>query len=224
MYHFERALSEREDHGFNDTQRMPSHMVLVNCSLLLASESLRAIKQLEDRLYDEKLVERYRGEILLQRAEEFARALYGIVTPADRNIVAEERYFAEQEECLPNEVQLFIENDRDGLLVRYGGGEWIGLDYASFYLLALLLYSERPLTGDEIHQTLFFSFLEREVTEAAIRKMIERLRHRLPFWESIIETARIGNRVARRRQRGVSSRIFCRASDVFPWESGSFLK
>ncbi|MBB6284495.1 hypothetical protein [Geobacillus subterraneus] len=184
----------------------------------MASQSLQAIKELEDSLYDEELVERYCGEILLQRAEEFARALYCIVTPAGRDIVAEERYFAEQGECLPNEVQLLIENDRNGLLVRYGGDEWIGLDYASFYLLALLLYSERPLTGDEMHQTLFFSFLEREVTEAAIRKMIEPLRNRLPFWESISETTRLGNRVARRRQRGGAYRIFCRASDVFPWE------
>jgi hypothetical protein len=113
---------------------------------------------------------------------------------------------------------LLIENDRDGLFVRYGGGEWISLDCTSFYLVALLLHSERPLTGDEIHKTLVFSFLESEVTEAAIRKMVERLRNRLLFWESIIETTRIGNRVARRRRPDVTYRIFGRASDVFPWE------
>ncbi|MEC5189320.1 hypothetical protein GGQ77_003109 [Geobacillus thermodenitrificans] len=212
------ALSEQADGELNDTQRMLSHMILVNCSLLLASKSLQTIKELEDSLYDEELVERYRGEILLQRVEDFERALYCIVTPTGRDIVAEERYFAEQEKCLPHEVQLLIENDRDGLFVRYGGGEWISLDCTSFYLVALLLHSERPLTGDEIHKTLVFSFLEREVTEAAIRKMVERLRNRLPFWESIIETTRIGNRVARRRRPDVTYRIFCRASDVFPWE------
>lgn len=96
------ALSEQADGELNDTQRMLSHMILVNCSLLLASKSLQTIKELEDSLYDEELVERYRGEILLQRMEDFERALYCIVTPTGRDIVAEERYFAEQEKCLPH--------------------------------------------------------------------------------------------------------------------------
>ncbi|MED3904413.1 hypothetical protein [Geobacillus thermodenitrificans] len=102
VYYFERALSEQADGELNDTQRMLSHMILVNCSLLLASKSLQTIKELEDSLYDEELVERYRGEILLQRMEDFEWALYCIVTPTGRDIVAEERYFAEQEKCLPH--------------------------------------------------------------------------------------------------------------------------
>ncbi|AGT32395.1 hypothetical protein M493_10670 [Geobacillus genomosp. 3] len=217
-FHFERALSDERGGKLTDTQQLISCMLLANCGILLASKALKKIEEMEDSSYDEELVERYRGEILLQRAEDFARALYCIVTPDGRDIVAEERYFAEQEKCLPREVQLLI-SDGDGLLVRYEGGKWMTLDYASFYLLALLLHSERPLTGEEIRETLFFSFLERGVTEAAIRKMIERLRTRLSFWEEMIETTRIGSKAARRRQPSVSYRIFCRASDVFPWET-----
>lgn len=63
------------------------------------------------------------------------------------------------------------------------------------------------------------------MAEEAIRKMIERLRTRLPFWDDMIETTRIGNKAARRRRTGVSHHIFCRAGDVFPWEQcGFFIK
>ncbi|WP_237757613.1 hypothetical protein [Geobacillus sp. PA-3] len=75
----------------------------------------------------------------------------------------------------------------------------------------------------DIRETLFFSFLEREMAEEAIRKMIERPRTRLPFWDDMIETTRIGSKAARRRRTGVSHHIFCRAGDVFPWEQCGFL-
>ncbi|WP_231925944.1 hypothetical protein [Geobacillus thermoleovorans] len=83
----------------------------------------------------------YRGEILLQRAETFVRALYHIVTPEGSEIVSEERYFAEQDDCHPDEVRLLIENHYDGLVVCYGC-KCVILNYATFYLL---LYSERLL-------------------------------------------------------------------------------
>jgi hypothetical protein len=94
----------------------------------------------------------------------------------------------------------------------------VKLEYQSFYTLATILHSEQPMTGEDVQKILFQMFFSRDVTDAAIRKLFERLRARIPFWDDIIETTRIGNKAARRRKQGVSYRIFCRASDMFPWE------
>jgi tetratricopeptide (TPR) repeat protein len=215
-YHFNQALSGSMDESLNDTQEMLSHMFLVNCGIFLAANALKQIEKMEARPYDEETVDRYRQAIFLHRIEDFHRALYRIITPESDEIVTEETYFSEQELLSPHEVMLCI-SEQDGFVVGYAS-EFIKLEYQSFYLLATILHSERPMTGEDVREMLFQSFFGRNVTDAAIRKMFERLRARIPFWDDIIETTRIGNKAARRRKQGVSYRIFCRASDMFPWE------
>lgn len=214
--HFHQALSGSMDEPLNDTQAMLSHMILVNCGIFLASNALKQMEKMETRPYDEETVERYRQAIFLHRIEDFHRALYRIITPESDEIVTEETYFSEQERFSLHEVMLCL-SEQDGFVVRYAG-ELVKLEYQSFYALATILHSERPMTGEDVRETLFQSFFGRDVTDAAVRKMSERLRARIPFWDDIIETTRIGNKAARRRKQGVSYRIFCRASDMFPWE------
>jgi hypothetical protein len=55
--------------------------------------------------------------------------------------------------------------------------------------------------------------------EAAARKALERLNRQVPFFGEIIETTTVGRQAGRKRKAGISYRIFCRASDVFPWEN-----
>lgn len=215
-YYFHRALSGEREESLNDTQAMLSHMFLVNCGIFLASNALKQVEKMETRPYDEETVDRYRRAIFLQRIEDFHRALYRIITPKSDEIVTEETYFSEQERLLPHEVMLCV-SEQNGFIVRYAE-ESVKLDYQPFYVIAAILHSERPMTGEDVRETLFQSFFGRKVTDAAIRKMFERLRARIPFWDEIIETIRIGNKAARRRKQGVSYRIFCRASDMFPWE------
>ncbi|AEH47526.1 MULTISPECIES: tetratricopeptide repeat protein [Anoxybacillaceae] len=215
-YHFHQALSGERGESLNDTQAMLSHMFLVNCGIFLASNALKQMEKMEARPYDEETVERYRQAIFLYRIEDFHRALYRIITPNSDEIVTEEIYFSEQEQLLPHEVMLCI-SEQDGFVVRFAG-ECVKLEYQPFYVFAAILHSERPLTGEDVRETLFQSFFGRNVTDAAIRKMFERLRVRIPFWDDVIETTRIGNKAARSRKQGVSYRIFCRASDMFPWE------
>jgi len=215
-YHFHRALSGSMDEPLNDTQAMLSHMFLVNCGIFLASNALKQIEKMETKPYDEEKVEGYRQAIFLNRIEDFHRALYRIITPESDEIVTEETYFSEQERFSLHEVMLCL-SERDGFVVRYAG-ELVELEYQSFFALATILHSERPMTGEDVRKMLFQSFFGRDVTDAAVRKMFERLRARIPFWDEIIETIRIGNKAARRRKQGVSYRIFCRASDIFPWE------
>ncbi|WP_020156945.1 tetratricopeptide repeat protein [Caldibacillus debilis] len=213
-YHFHRALSGKRGESLNDTQAMLSHMLLVNCGIFLASNALKQMEKMEARPYDEETVDRYRQAIFLHRIEDFHRAFYRIITPESDEIVTEETYFSEQERFSLHEVMLCLS---DGFVVRYAG-ELVELEYQSFYALATILHSERPMTGEDVRKMLFQSFFGRDVTDAAVRKMFERLRARIPFWDDIIETTRIGNKAARRRKQGVSYRIFCRASDIFPWE------
>jgi tetratricopeptide (TPR) repeat protein len=214
-YHFHRALSGSMDEPLNDTQAMLSHMLLVNCGIFLASDAFKQIEKLETKPYDEETVERYRQAIYLLRIEDFRRALYRMITPESDEIVTEETYFAEQERLSPHEVMLCV-SEQDGFIVRYAEDS-VNLDYQRFHVLAVILHSERPMTGEDVRKTLFQSFFGRDVSDAAIRKMFERLRKRISFWDEIIETTRIGNKAARRRKPGVSYRIFCRASDIFPW-------
>jgi tetratricopeptide (TPR) repeat protein len=215
-YHFDRALTGSREEELNETQKMLTHMFLVNCGIFIASNALEQIEHMEEAPYDEEKIERYRNHIFLWRKEGLDRALYRIITPEIDEPVPEEQYFLRQEQLEPHEVMLCI-SEREEIFVKFQSKKKT-LDIQSFYLLCMLLRSEQALTVEEIKTKLFDKFLEKEVTDAAIRKMFERLRERLPFWDDIIETVSIGNKVARKRKEGISYCIFCRASDVFPGE------
>jgi tetratricopeptide (TPR) repeat protein len=215
-YHFDRALTGSWEEGLNETQTMLTHMFLVNCGISISLNALEEMEFMEGAPYDQEMIERYRNHIILWSKESLNRALYRIITPEKDETVSEELYFLRQKQLEPHEVMLCI-SEREEIFVKFQSEKRV-LDIQSFYLLYMLLRSERALTVEDIKTKLFDKFLEKEVKDAAIRKMFERLRDRLPFWDEIIETKLVGNKAVRKRREGISYCIFCRANDVFPGE------
>lgn len=228
-YHFNKALNVYTDISLNDIQKVISQMLLINCGIEIASRALKEYEEngqknlfdYDENLYNENLVERFEKVLYLSQLKDLNRGLYRIITPENDSIVTEETYFTQQDHVSSNEVMLVFEkgsyvgDDRMTIHFRH---QKVELDYKEFYLLAFLLHSENPLTNDEIQETYLERFLRVEANHNTIRKWFQRLREKIPFWDDIIEETTIERKAGRKRKDGISYRIFCRASDTFPWE------
>lgn len=221
-FHFMEALRHGWERGLTDTQKMLSHMLLVNCGLDMMKESLSRLREMEESLnYDETLVEKYREMVYLTDLDHLNRALYRIITPLGERIVTEETYFRAQDEQGPDEVDLEISHGRMGvdheLVVRFRQ-EAVPLDYKQFFLVAYLLHAEEPLTYEKILTRYYWGFLKEKVQADTVRQTLRRINRKIFFFDQIMETAMAGGKAFLRRKEGIAYRIFCRASDLFPWE------
>lgn len=221
-FHFMEALRHGWERGLTDTQKMLSHMLLVNCGLDMMKESLSRLREMEESLsYDETLVEKYREMVYLTDLDHLHRALYRIITPQGERIVTEETYFRAQDEQGPDEVDLEISHGRMGvdheLVVRFRQ-EAVPLDYKQFFLVAYLLHAEEPLTYEKILTRYYWGFLKEKVQADTVRQTLRRINRKIFFFDQIMETAMAGGKAFLRRKEGIAYRIFCRASDLFPWE------
>lgn len=228
-FHFYKALYEWADIKLNDIQKLVSQMLLINCGIEIALEALKEYEKnsskhlfnIDENLYQENLIERFEKELYLSKLNDLKRGLYRIITPENDSIVTEEKYFAEQDGISANEVMLVFEKGRytgDDRLTIHFRHEMVELDYKDFYLLSFLLHSEEPLTNDDIQKNYLEKFLHEESKPDAIRKWFQRLREKISFWDDIIEETTNNRKTGRKRKAGISYRIFCRASDTFPWE------
>lgn len=222
-YHFLEALRSGEERGLTGTQKILSRLLLVNCGIDMSRQALSQLREEEGTLdYDEELVEKYREMVYVLDLHHLHRALYRIITPEGDRIVTEEAYFTALDERLPHEVCLEISHGRSGfdneLVIRFGEDQ-VRLDYKQFFLVAYILHRDEPLTTGEIASCYYHRFLRDNMGEAAARKALERLNRQIPFFGEIIETTTVGRQAGRKRKAGISYRIFCRASDVFPWEN-----
>ncbi|MEH7331892.1 helix-turn-helix domain-containing protein [Neobacillus drentensis] len=226
LFHFERALAGSDSEGLNESQEMIANMFMANCGIFIARQALTELEASNENPYidfDEKLVGRYRGEMLEAIGEMFDNRFY-------RKIADEKEEFISDEK-----VQLILENNwdakqvvlcsmDDGVHLYFGKHQPISLEPTAFRILYFTLKAGgRPLTGEDIEDR-FFEGLGQEIDPDLLRQTINRMQRRIPFWDKIIETVHVRNpdtnrdRRARKLAEGIGFCMICRAGDILPEE------
>ncbi|WLR52745.1 hypothetical protein LC040_07585 [Bacillus tianshenii] len=212
VFYFERALKTGE---LNDTQKMLSYMFLSNCGFQIAKQALERKQELEGNCeleIDEDKVEQYEQEIFLTEPESLERLRYRIVTPDEKRIVSEERYYSYLDENSPETIYFILSDE--GMYIKYEG-ELRRLEVNKFWIAYVILKNDK-WTGNTTILNIFRNSLTYHVDihPDNIRQHLSGLRRVLPFWDSIIEMKQEHRHVLRRRKKGLTYCILCRASDL----------
>ncbi|WP_307334532.1 tetratricopeptide repeat protein [Caldalkalibacillus uzonensis] len=216
IHHFKKALDGTDQEQLDETQVLLTQMFMVNCGIFLVKESVGEIEFIQNNAYaqyNSALIEKYKSEILVTSADMLERMLYRKISPDGSEVISEDYYNELYDYPEANQVLLSISDE--GYEVAFAGKRK-KLEKTSFYVLFILIQADRYMTYEDIKVQLFDKYFEQERSEASIRQTIRRLKERLPFWEQMIESQIIDNKIGRRRKSGLTYLILCRASDILP--------
>jgi tetratricopeptide (TPR) repeat protein len=220
LTYFQRAIDGSISAALNDTQMKLARMFMANCGIFIVKEALAEMEENDEDdeiTIDEKLIKKYKNEILVGSVQSLDKMFYQLVTEKENKIISE---FAYQELVTdPNQMTVILGKNEDGYFIKHDGVIHEGLDSTSYLTLKCILTSRKFLTNQDLVYKIQAMDFHRQISEEGIRQVISRLSRRIPFLRIIMEEKRIesehgGLRTGRRLHHEISYCVLHRADDI----------
>ncbi|WP_138418311.1 tetratricopeptide repeat protein [Aquibacillus sediminis] len=217
IYHFQIAL----DHGrLNETQQMITNMFMTTAGIYIAKQASKQYSSMEldlDVDYELEKIEHFRKQLEVPTETMLKRIYYRKVTPDGSKLISEETYEETFDGAVEDTNQVLLVRNEDGYAIRYGC-ETVSLETTAFHFLYYVMIASDYVTNDQLIRKLNQYELEQDYKPNTVRRTFSRMQSRIPFWDQVVETETIDRKTGRKRKRGITYCILCRASDVLPDE------